>query len=104
MRDTVTDIKDELDEYKDSNHSKDEDLRKTFTVLLEGIEEMELQRLTDIKESMESFTGAVKEMRISLFDWEQKLIDSTDSYKPFLDIQSYIRTKSQLEPPPEVWI
>jgi hypothetical protein len=77
-------------------------LNKTFTVLLDGVEQMEIQRLLDVKRVMEEFWEGVKEMRIGVFDSEQKLIDSTEAFKPYLDIQRFIERNSKLDPPPQL--
>ena len=79
------------------NGESDKTFFDTFEVILEGIQEMELIRLKEIKNSLIDFAESVKKMRIGVFDSEQKLFTEVENYNPKQEIQSYISNKSRYQ-------
>ena len=74
----------------EDDQEKEANMRETFEVILEGIEEKEVERMNEIKESMINFCQLVKDMRIALFNEEQRLFDAVDVFFPQEDLQRYI--------------
>lgn len=79
------------------NQDTDEKYAKTFEVVLEGIEQNELSRLESVQFCMRDFGEAIKQMRIALFDSEQKFMSEVDAFQPKNDIQEYIANRSRYQ-------
>lgn len=84
----------QLNELEEIQIAADKEFSQTFEIILDGIEQKEFFRLKEIKKGMLEYIEALKQMRVSLFDIEQKFIKDAESFDPKDDIQKYIQNRS----------
>ena len=102
VADKLSTVVAQISELDESNKATNQEFREAFEIILEGIEDKEKLRLTEIRRGMLEYIEALKQMRIGLFNVEQRFIDDTESFDPKKDIQSYIRNRSLFQEPDDI--
>ena len=92
----------QISELDKSNRATNQEFSEAFEIILEDIEEKEKLRLTEIRTGMLEYIEALKQMRIGLFNVEQKFTDDTENFDPKKDIQDYIRNRSLYQEPDDI--
>ena len=92
----------QISQIEDENKYTNDEFKQAFEIILEGVQQKELYRLREVKKGMLEYIEALKEMRVGMFDIEQKFISDTELFEPKSDIQNYIRNRSLFQEPDKI--